>query len=151
MLPDSAPLDVIGVQQLIARFANCFDARDWKGLGACLADKLYTDYSALRGTPPQTVTREQFVESRRLALDALETQHLCGNVEVRPSGGECEARASMVIFRRDRDGRVLNTHCLYTFGVGRRGAGWEICSITQKVFWSEGQKSIHPGIVAGDA
>jgi hypothetical protein len=44
--------DVVAIQQLVARFANSFDTKDWTGLGQCLADRLYTDYSDLRGTPP---------------------------------------------------------------------------------------------------
>jgi len=138
--------DEISVQQLIARFANSFDLKDWDGLGSCLASSLYTDYSDLRGTPPETMSRDRFVELRRAALEPLSTHHLAGNVELELGQAHGEAKVSMVIYRRSGSGEVLNTHCLYTLGVERAQKGWVICSIVQNVFWSDGQKAIHRGI-----
>jgi len=40
------------IQEVIARFANSFDMKDWSGLEDCFTESLYTDYSDLRGTPP---------------------------------------------------------------------------------------------------
>jgi ketosteroid isomerase-like protein len=140
------PQDERDVHRLIARFANSFDAKAWGDLTACLAESVYTDYSDLRGTPPETMTRERFVELRRQALEPLQTHHLAGNVELDIGDGEGSVRASMVIYRRRPDGSILNTHCLYLFHV-RKGAGrWRIDSIAQKVLWSDGDPAIHAGI-----
>ena len=49
--------DEQAIQQRIARFANSFDLKDWEALGACLTEQIYTDYSELRGTPPEIVSR----------------------------------------------------------------------------------------------
>lgn len=141
------PHDIFSVQQLIARFANSFDRKEWEALGSCLAANLYTDYSDLRGTPPATMTREQFVESRRSALQALKTHHLAGNIEIELAADSGEAKVSMLIYRRNELGEILNTHCLYTLGVERTDNGWVIGSIVQKVFWSDGQAAIHRGII----
>lgn len=139
--------DVLAIQNLIARFANCFDLKDWDGLGACLADTLHTDYSDLRGTPPETVTRDVFVALRRQALAPLQTHHLAGNVEIATRRPGAQAKVSMVIFRHDPDGEVLNTHCLYHFGLDKSAEGeWRISAIVQKVYWSEGNRAIHAGI-----
>jgi hypothetical protein len=137
------------LQQLVARYANSFDLKDWTGLGECLADTLYTDYSDLRGTPPETLTREAFVALRRAALHDLQTHHLSGNLEVRLDGESARLKVSMVIFRRNAAGETLNTHCLYDFGVEHGDGGWVINSITQKVFMSDGRKTVHEGIVSG--
>jgi hypothetical protein len=92
------------------------------------------------------MSRERFVELRRVALQSLKTHHLSGNVEVQLNGAEGVAKVSMVIYRRNPEAEILNTHCLYTFGVEKADGQWAIGSIVQKVFWSDGQKAIHRGI-----
>jgi hypothetical protein len=142
-------IDVNGaicIERLIARFANSFDLKEWETLGSCLASTVHTDYSDLRGTPPETMSRERFVELRRVALQSLRTHHLSGNIEIQLHGTTGVAKASMVIYRRSPEEEILNTHCLYTFGVEKKNGHWAICSIVQRVFWSDGQKAIHRGI-----
>lgn len=146
----STPQDTLAVHELLAQYANSFDMKDWDGLGSCLSDTLHTDYSQLRKTPPETVSRERFVELRRNALDELDTHHLLGNVQVRFNGNRGEAAASMAIFRRNARGERFDTHCLYIFGVQKSGRSWLICSIVQKVLWNEGSDSVHSGVPHND-
>lgn len=138
--------DELAVYRLIARFANSFDLKAWMELGECLAAELHTDYSDLRGTPPEAMSRERFVELRRVALQELRTHHLLTNLEVDLTGGEGGVKASALILRRNSAGEVFNTHCLYTFGVRKEASQWLIRSIVQKVFWSDGQAAIHKGV-----
>lgn len=144
MLAAHAQLDL---RQLVARYANCFDLKDWDGLGHCLASNLFTDYSDLRGTPPETMSRERFVELRRTALHDLQTHHLSGNVEACLTEKSAKLKVSMVIYRRNEAGETLDTHCLYFFGAEYGEAGWVINSIVQKVFLSDGWAGIHKGIL----
>jgi 3-phenylpropionate/cinnamic acid dioxygenase small subunit len=137
---------IIEIQQLIFRFANCFDLKDWEGLGSCLTDVVHTDYSQLRGTLPGDQRREDFVSQRRIALDSLKTQHLCSNIVVGESmAGAHNVKATMVIYRRDQNGQVFNTHCIYDFAVLQAAERWRIASITQNVLWNDGQQTIHVG------
>jgi len=138
--------DVIDVQQLLARFANCFDLKDWAGLEDCLCESIYTDYSDLRGTPPEIMSAKQFTDMRRSALHDLQTHHLGANTEIHINGDEAHAKVSMVIYRKNASGETLHTHCLYQFGLCRQNVGWRISRIVQQVFWSEGNKAIHSGI-----
>ncbi len=55
------------IQELIAHFANSFDAKDWDGLESCLTESLFTDYSDLRGTSPGTISASEYVKVRREA------------------------------------------------------------------------------------
>ena len=128
--------DEAEIRRLIGRFANAFDLKAWDALEACLTESLATDYSDLRGTPPEVMARRCFVEMRRAALERLQTHHLSGNYEITVDGGR----------GRDSEGRVLDTHCLYDFDVARSAVGWRIASITQKVLWSDGDWAIHSGI-----
>ncbi len=142
----SALIDKSGIRELVNRFANSFDLKDWEGMQACLCATLHTDYSDLRGTPPETISNRRFVELRRSALEALATQHLMSNHVIETDGDAARATVSCVIFRRSTDGRMLNTHCLYFFGFAREADGWKIAAIRQKVLINDGDTAVHSGI-----
>lgn len=135
--------DESAVRRLIAKFANSFDLKAWDELSDCLAESVYTDYSHLRGTPPDAVAKADFVASRRTALQALATHHLLGNVEIFINGTSATSRVSAVVFRRDEHGRVLTNHCLFLLGLQKQRDEWHISSIVQKVLWTEGNAGIH--------
>ena len=131
------------IQEVIARFANSFDLKDWDGLRSCFTETLDTDYSDLRGTPPETISAAEYVKLRREALDRLKLHHLVGNHEIDypdPSSATC--RASMVIWRKS-DKEEFTSHCVYIFQLIKQNAEWKISGITQKVLWNEGNASIH--------
>ena len=137
--------DVFKIQQLIARFATSFDLKDWDGLQACLTESLFTDYSDLRGTPPQSVSAAEYVRQRRESLDHLKLHHLVSNYEVDLVDSTTAAcRASMVVWRKS-DEDEFTSHCIYTFQLTKPESGWKISGITQKVLWNEGTSSIHTG------
>ena len=133
------------IQEVIARFANSFDIKDWDGLQACLTESLYADYSDLRGTPAQTITSSEYMHQRRESLDHLKLQHLVSNYEIDFMNAESAAcRASMVVWRAT-DGDEFTSHCFYTFQLVKQNGGWKINGITQKVLWNEGTASLHEG------
>ena len=137
--------DTLEIQKIIARFANSFDVKDWDGLQACFTEKLYTDYSDLRGTPPQTIIASEYTRQRRESLDHLNLHHLVSNYEVDftdSNGATC--RASMVVWRKS-DEEEFMSHCIYIFQLIQQDSTWKINGITQKVFWNEGTPSIHKG------
>lgn len=137
--------DKFAIQEVIARFATSFDVKDWSGLEACFTESLYTDYSDLRGTPPQTVAAADYVATRREALDHLKLHHLVSNYEVDFTDSNSAAcRASMVVWRKS-DQEAFTSHCVYTFQLMKQDENWKISGITQKVLWNEGTSSIHKG------
>ncbi|MBI3172470.1 MAG: nuclear transport factor 2 family protein [Chloroflexi bacterium] len=137
--------DKVLIQELVARFANRFDMKDWNGLQDCFTTSLYTDYSDLRGTPPQTLPASEYVRLRREALDYLKLHHLISNYEVDFTDlNTATCRASMVVWRMSEE-EMFSTHCQYLFNLTKTEAGWKISGITQKVLWNEGAASIHQG------
>jgi hypothetical protein len=137
--------DTLEIYELIARFTNCFDLKDWDGLQACLTETIDTDYSDLRGTPPETLSAEEYVRIRRESLDSLKLHHLSGNIELEYTdqlNGIC--RVSVVIWRKS-DTDEFTSHCIYTFKVTKVEDDWCISSIAQKVLWNEGNSNIHRG------
>jgi 3-phenylpropionate/cinnamic acid dioxygenase small subunit len=137
--------NILEIQEVIARFANSFDVKDWSGLEACFTESLYTDYSDLRGTPPQTITASEYVRLRRGSLDPLKLHHLVSNYEVDfTDSNTATCRASMVVWRKS-DEEEFTSHCVYIFQLVKQDEIWKISGITQKVLWNEGTSSIHKG------
>ena len=133
------------IQELIAKFANSFDLKDWDGLQSCFTESIYTDYSDLRGTPPQTVSAADYVKSRRESLDHLKLHHLVSNYEIDfPDTGGATCRASMIVWRRS-EAEEFTSHCVYIFQLVQQSGMWKISGITQKVLWNDGRSSIHSG------
>lgn len=137
--------DKLAIQELIARFANSFDVKDWDGLKSCFTDSLYTDYSDLRGGPAETISSSEYVRLRRAALDDLRLHHLVSNYEIDfPAAGQATCRAPMVVWRKT-DEEEFTSHCVYIFQLIKQDGAWKISGITQKVLWNDGTSSIHKG------
>ena len=137
--------DHFKIQEVIARFANSFDRKDWSGLESCFTQSLYTDYSDLRGTASETIKASEYVAARRAALDRLKLHHLVSNYEIAFLGADqATCLASMIVWRKS-DVQEFTSHCVYEFQLTRSEADWKINGITQRVLWNEGQASIHSG------
>ena len=137
--------DRIKIQELIAHFANSFDMKDWDGLQSCFTETFYSDYSDLRGTPPETISVKEYVRLRRESLEPLKIQHLVSNYEIKfLESTVATCRASMVVWRKT-DKEDFITHCVYIFQLVEQDAAWKISRITQKVLWNEGTSSIYKG------
>ncbi|MFZ6654550.1 nuclear transport factor 2 family protein [Undibacterium sp. TJN19] len=142
--------DLHDIHNLLGRFANSFDLKDWDALAACLTPSVYTDYSDLRGTPPEQMSNLHYADLRRIALQELQTHHVGSNTEIDLDSSvttEARARVSTIIYRKNKNGETLHTHCLYAFGLQKDAGKWLISSIVQKVYWSDGQTAIHKGII----
>lgn len=134
------------IQELTAKFANSFDLKDWDGLQSCFTESVYTDYSDLRGAPPQTVSAADYVQSRRESLDHLKLHHLVSNYEIDfPDTGGATCRASMIVWRKS-EMEEFTSHCVYNFQLIQQSGEWKISGITQKVLWNDGKASIHSGV-----
>ena len=137
--------DRIKIQELIAHFANSFDMKDWEGLESCFTETFYSDYSDLRGTPPEKISVKEYVRLRRESLEPLKIQHLVSNYEIQfVDSATATCRASMVVWRKT-DKEDFITHCVYIFQLVEQDAAWKISRITQKVLWNEGTSSIYKG------
>jgi SnoaL-like domain len=133
--------DEAAVRRLIARIANSLDLKEWDEVAACLADSVYTDYSERLSSPPQSMLKPEFIASHRAELAPLRTHHQTGNVEVFINGTSATARLSALVFERDEGGRTTQRHCVYLLGFQYLYEAWAICSIVQKVLWTEADDS----------
>ncbi len=140
-------LDRDAVRDLVVRFANAFDLRDWDALRVCLAAEIFVDYSAFRGEPPGTVAADAYVAARASALSALKTQHLSMNHQVTLAGDRAECFSAFLIHRvapsAPAGADTLDTAGHYWHGCARTPDGWRIDRIRQAVLWTRGTPEIH--------
>ena len=138
--------DRAAVIEVVLAVARALDVKDWAACRRCFTDEIKTDYSDLRGEPPQIVKADEFVELRRTALERLKTLHLSANHLVTVDGDRATCVSAAIIHRfRPEDGERFDTYCAYTHALVRAGGLWKIGKIKQTVYWNTGNPDIHSG------
>jgi 3-phenylpropionate/cinnamic acid dioxygenase small subunit len=131
------------ISNLIYKYANSFDKKDWDELKTILAEEITCDYQDLRGTQ-EIVTAKDFIDKRIKALHHLKTQHIFANLEIYQDGNEANCVCTALILRSDNED-FFNTHAIYEFGLSKINSAWRIIKIKQTVLWNEGNPHIHAG------
>jgi 3-phenylpropionate/cinnamic acid dioxygenase small subunit len=143
--------DRLEIQDLLFRFMRSFDEKDWDGMRSCLGETIDCDYSSFRGTPPSTITRDEYVDQRKAALLFLKTQHNLSNLSIIASARQVEATCNYAIlrFHPEFDGsreRYFHSYGQYRFTVVRNRGSWSIVSIRQILLMSEGNSNLHSAL-----
>ena len=138
------------IHDLVCRFMQAFDDKDWSLLRACLADTVLCDYSSLRGTPPGEEHADAYVARRKEALHEFAMQHSFSNLQVEVQEDRARGRCNFTIhrFAPDFDGTprtFFHTYGHYRFDFSRGPAGFRIRAITQVVLQNHGNPAIHRG------
>ncbi len=144
------------VHDLLCRFLQAFDDRDWGLLRDCLAERVLCDYSSLRGTPPGEESADEYVARRREALAGLATLHSFSNLQVELHEGGARGRCNFVIhrFAADFDGTpetFFHSFGHYRFDFVRGPGGWRVGGITQVIVRNHGNPGLHGGAARGQA
>ena len=133
------------IANAVSRFMNCFDSRNWTEMSSTLGDPIRIDYSDLRGQPPSSTSRADYIAARASAHAHMKTHHLISNLDVRIQGVQATVHASCMIYRT-RDDDFFNSHAVYEFGLERHADDWLIVSIVQQILWNEGNPRLHAGV-----
>ncbi|MBA3536569.1 MAG: nuclear transport factor 2 family protein [Tatlockia sp.] len=134
------------ISNLLFKFANSFDTKDWDGLKSTLMDHVECDYQDLR-EKTDTCSKTEYVNSRKEALGHLKTQHLFSNLEIMSEEKCSYCRLSAIIYRQDSNGKKFDSHVIYSFELSKSSNNeWKIQKIKQCVLWSEGDSTIHKGV-----
>jgi SnoaL-like domain len=147
-LSPAALADRQDVVDTVVRYGCALDAKDWAGARACFADEIETDYADLRGTAPERLAAQAFVDLRRRALEGLKTHHLSANHLVTLDGDRATCVSAMLIHRLDprrESDNTFDTLAYYTHGLVRTPQGWRIARVQQRVAWNRGNPAVHPG------
>ena len=132
------------IKNIIYRFANSFDKKDWDSLQNLLTNNISCDYSDLRNTS-QTLSSKEYVQKRIDALTNLKTQHLFSNLEIYKNSNGYKCHLSAYIYRK-QDDKFFNTHAIYELELVNLDGNWLIAKIKQTVLWNDGDSSIHIGV-----
>lgn len=130
--------------ETIYRFANGLDLKDWQMVRDCFTETIATDYGDLRGDVESYISADDYVAKRQVALSPLQTQHLSSNHIIKIDGDTAICQSQMLIYRK-KDNTFFNTHCFYEHHLVKRDNQWKISAVKQRVWWSEGDATIHSG------
>jgi hypothetical protein len=148
--------ETLALNDLLTRFFQAFDDKNWHLMRRCLDDHVFTDYFSFRGEPASIVSADHYVEQRRMALHALDTQHNFLNlrVEIDTAAGTATGRCNYIVHRfpsRDgRDGHYFHSYGHYRFAFAHVGGAWLIAGIVQRLLRSEGNRELHGALRTGD-
>lgn len=145
MMSPLSDQDRWALHDLVCRFQQSFDTKDWPLMRACLADRLWCDYSSFRAVPADWIEADRYVRQRETALSHLAMQHSFLNLRVNAAPDGAEGRCNYVIHRfhpEHSTERPLFFHSYghYRFGFAR---GWRIASITQVLLKNWGDPELH--------
>jgi hypothetical protein len=140
----------LSINDLLARFFQAFDDKNWPMMRDCLCDEVFADYSSFRDEPPSTISADLYVEQRRTALQALNMQHNFLNlrVEVDLAGESASARCNYIIHRFHPSFDGVNHHYFHSYGhylfaFVNVGGTWKISRIVQSLVHNHGNREIH--------
>ena len=76
------PAERAEIQSVVVRLVHELDAKRWDALAACFTKIVRTDYTSLFGGEVQEQPDRSLIETWRLLLQKVTTQHLLGPIDV---------------------------------------------------------------------
>ena len=133
------------IAELLARYANALDDRDWNRLACCFTEDATGDYGAVGRC-------EGFAAIEALCRKALEpldsSQHLVGSIEIEVSGDSARARCALQAqhtLRGCEGGENYTLGGSYRDQLVRTASGWRIRHRELRVSWQEGNPRVLQG------
>ncbi|HEY1335897.1 MAG TPA: nuclear transport factor 2 family protein [Bryobacteraceae bacterium] len=145
-------IHTLDINDLLARFFQAYDDKDWQTMQNCLCDEVFADYSSFRDAPAARMSGAQYVEQRRKAFDPLHMQHDFTNlrVELDPDGRSATARCNYAVHRFLPSLDGIEGHChaygRYFFGLANVYGEWRISWIIQNVVHFNGNRDSHGAV-----
>ena len=129
---------------VVIKYATSIDAADWDGYASIFTDPVHIDFSDA-GLPPADFPLDQFIGFAKQGLEAWDArQHISPNHVVEFDGadpGKAVCRSYMYAQHYKKGapgGEFYLMRGSYDNHMVRTAHGWKIASITQHVFWLEG-------------
>jgi hypothetical protein len=129
-------LDVVEIQQLLARYARALDTRDWDLYRSLFTEDAFIDYTASGGIAGQ---RDQVVEWLRKTLGTFTWtgMHYVTNIDAEVTGDSALVRAALFNPMQfpGMDGPTY-IGGYYHHDMIRTPGGWRSRSLREEVLWS---------------
>lgn len=137
--------DRLEIAELLARYANALDERDWKRLASCFTEDAVGDYGTI-GRLDGYAAIEKLCRTTLEPLDA--SQHLIGSIEIELSGDTARSRCALQAQHTSRGcegGDHFTIGGSYLDELVRAHAGWRIRKRELRISWRDG----NPRVVGG--
>ena len=130
------------IVDLMNRYAQGVDLRDWKAFRSCFADRIDVDLSSFGGSPPARIAAEDFVAGVRAGLSGFDaTQHIGANHQVRLADEAAQCRCAVQASHHLGDRAfVLGGH--YENDFRRTGGAWRMSGVRLLMTWHRGDRAV---------
>lgn len=133
------------IYDLIDSFMKSFDEKNFSLMRECLCERVFCDYSSLRGDPPAEMAAEEYVEKRRIAAADLKMNHSFSNLVLAGAEDVLTGTCDFEILRFSAND-FFHSFGQYIFGFNHIDRRWKIRSIVQNVLRNSGNPGLHKGI-----
>ena len=119
--------DRLEIQDLLARYTDAIDRRDWDALDAIFTTDAWIDYRSVGGAAGNLAEIKKFLDDSFKLFES--TQHLLGSSVVNIAGDEATARTichNPMVFKGGRDPSLLVCGIWYRDRLVRTADGWRI-------------------------
>jgi 3-phenylpropionate/cinnamic acid dioxygenase small subunit len=141
-MPSSDAAEAAQVCDVLYRFAEGVDLRDWALYRSVFTDEIELDYSSHRPGSVGRFTADDWVAraaKRFASIDA--TQHAMSNPRVRIDGETAECTMYVIAHHHHR-GRSYTVGGRYVDALTRTAGQWRISTLRLHVWWTEGDPQL---------
>ena len=139
-------VDQAAVAERVYRYATGIDTRDMALYRSLFADRVDIDFSSYNGTPPATISADDWVANVEILFTGLDaTQHSMTNPIVAVDGDRATCTMYMQaahFMTNDRGDDEFTIGGYYDDTLIRHDDGWLIDGLKLTVLWSRGNRHI---------
>jgi ketosteroid isomerase-like protein len=143
-------LDHIEIADVLQRYGQCVDMRDFEQLRTCYVDEIEVDHSPTIGMGRMRISADRWCEMAEKfhsQLDGDEHILIPQNVVINGDTAFCHVLVHAHHFYRQANGSPFQTLVgTYDLDFTRTEHGWKICRSIQGMSWSEGNWQFHTDI-----
>ena len=136
-MDDATISDRIEIADLLTRYADGVDRRDWDQWKSVFTDDAYVDYTSSPGG--KAGTRDEMADwlAECMAMFSM-SQHLVANIDVRIDGDSATVRAMFSNPMRFNDGTMFFCGGWYNHDLVRTPEGWKSRRLIEETAWTDG-------------
>jgi ketosteroid isomerase-like protein len=133
------------IQELLSRYAQTLDGRDYPGIADCFTSDAVADYP---GFAAPLKGQEQILAHMRRALEPLAvTQHMYSNFIIDVDGDAAHLTCDILAQHVRGKGAAAETYLAggkYTVDARRTATGWKMSHVAATSEWGIGDRSLLP-------